>query len=69
MNTTAKPPTPALALSIEGACAALGVSWDTWREHIEADVRIVRLGRRKLVPVAELTKWLADHAETVGGGR
>ncbi len=63
----AKPQTPALALSIEQACAALGVSWDTWREHIEPDVRIVRLGRRKLVPVRELEKWLDEHASTALG--
>ena len=65
MSTVTKPPTPALALSVEQACAALGVSWDTWRAHIEPDVRIVRLGRRKLVPVAELERWLTDHADAV----
>ena len=41
----------------------MGVSWDTWREHIEADVRIVRIGRRKLVPVTELRAWLDRNAE------
>jgi excisionase family DNA binding protein len=61
----AKPRTPALALTIEQACAALGVSWDTWHEHIEPDVRIVRLGRRKLVPTTELQRWLDEHAERV----
>jgi len=54
---------PVLAVSIEGACRALGVSWDYWREHIEPEVRIVRRGRRKLVPVAELEKWLDEAAE------
>ena len=54
---------PRLALSIEEACGALGVSWDTWNQHIAHDVRVVRLGRRRLVPVAELQKWLAEHAE------
>jgi hypothetical protein len=55
-------PVPRLALNVEQACAALGVSWDVWREHIEPDVRLVRVGSRKLVPVAELERWLADHA-------
>ena len=62
---SAKPPTPALALSVEQACAALSVSWDTWRAHIEPDMRIVRIGRRKLIAVAEIERWLADHAEAV----
>ena len=59
---------PALALSVEQACEALGVSWDTWRAHIEPDVPLVRLGRRKLIPVSELQAWLDRHAESVGVG-
>ena len=55
---------PTLALSVEQACAALGVSWDTWHTTIEPDVRIVRLGRRKLIPVASIERWLDEHAET-----
>jgi excisionase family DNA binding protein len=55
---------PALALSVKQACASLGVSWDTWHEHIEHEVKIVRIGRRKLVPVRELERWLDEHAET-----
>jgi excisionase family DNA binding protein len=58
------PGTPALALSVKQACASLGVSWDTWREHIEPEVKLVRIGRRKLIPVRELERWLAEHAET-----
>ncbi len=56
---------PTLALSVEQACEALGVSWDTWRAHIEPDVRLVR---RKLIPVSELQAWLDRHAESVGVG-
>ena len=57
---------PALALSVEQACEALGVSWDIWRAHIEPDVRLVRVGRRKLIPVSELQAWLDRHAESLG---
>lgn len=65
MSAVTKPPAPALALSVEQACASLGVSWDTWREHIEPEVKIVRLGRRKLVPVSALQAWLDRHAESI----
>jgi excisionase family DNA binding protein len=68
-STASKPSTPALALSVEQACEALGVSWDTWHASIEPDVKIVRLGRRKLIPVAELERWLDEHAETALGGQ
>jgi hypothetical protein len=54
---------PKLALSIEEACGALGISWDLWNEHVAGEVRMVRLGRRRLVPVVEIQKWLAEHAE------
>ncbi|MGO9974398.1 MAG: hypothetical protein ACLP01_16660 [Solirubrobacteraceae bacterium] len=57
-------PVPRLSLNVKEACAALGVSWDVWRAHIEPDMRLVRVGTRKLVPVAELERWLAVHAET-----
>jgi hypothetical protein len=56
-------PVPRVALSIEEACASLGVSWDTWNEHIAPHVPMIRLGRRKLVPVRPLEEWLAGEAE------
>lgn len=56
---------PRLALDINEACAALGVSWKLWREQIEPHVKIVRIGRRKLVAVAELERYLAENAGRV----
>jgi hypothetical protein len=54
---------PRLALSVGEACESLGCGWDFWSAHIAPEVRIVRVGAKKLVPVAELERWLADHAE------
>lgn len=65
MSKITKPPTPALALTIEDACNALSVSHDFWTEHIAHEVRIVRRGRRKIVPVTELQRWLDANAESV----
>jgi excisionase family DNA binding protein len=65
MSAIERPPPPRIALTVEEACASLGVSWDTWREHIESDVRLVRIGRRKLVPVAELEHWCEKNAEAL----
>ncbi len=62
-------PPPRLALSVEEACASLGVSWDTFHEQIEPEIKVVRLGRRKLVPVRELEAWLAKEAERQRVGR
>lgn len=65
---TRKLPPPRLALSVTEACESLGVSWNTFHEAIEPELRLARVGRRKIVPVGELEKWLAEHAEHVLGG-
>ena len=59
-----RPPVPTrLALSPGEAAAALSVSRDFFDKHILPELRIVRRGRRRLVPVSELERWLADAAE------
>jgi excisionase family DNA binding protein len=55
--------TPRLALSREEAAAALSVSLTTFEERIQGELRLVRLGRRKLVPVTEIRRWLDENAE------
>lgn len=56
---------PRLALSKAEAAASLGVSVDYFAEHIQHDLRIVRRGRRHLVPVAELERWLDRNAARI----
>ena len=51
-----------LALSKAEAAAALGVSVDFFDEHIVCELRIVRRGRRRLIPVGELERWLEANA-------
>lgn len=52
-----------LALSKAEVARALGVSIDFLEEHVLVELRVVRVGRRVLIPVAELERWLAEHAE------
>jgi excisionase family DNA binding protein len=56
-------PIPRLALTREEAAAAIGMSLDSFERHVQPTLRLVRLGRLRLVPVAELDRWLAEHAE------
>jgi hypothetical protein len=56
-------PVPRLALSVDECCASLGCSWDFWNEHVAGEVKVVRRGRRKLIPIAELQRWLDENAE------
>ena len=56
---------PVLALTAMEAPAALGVSHDFFQEHIAAELRWVRRGRKKLVFVSELERWGAENAARV----
>jgi len=54
---------PRLALSADEAAAALGVSRDFLDEHIAPELRWVRRGRRKLIALRELERWLAESSK------
>jgi excisionase family DNA binding protein len=56
-------PIPRLALTREEAAAALGMSLDSFERHVQPGLRLLRLGRLRLVPVRELERWAEDHAE------
>jgi excisionase family DNA binding protein len=58
-----RPPPPRTALTINEACESLGVGWDLFHESIEPELRVVRIGRRKLIPVSELQAWLDRNAK------
>ena len=61
----AHPPTklgPRLALSPAEAAGVLGVSRDYFDEHILPELRIIRRGRRILIPLAEIERWLERSA-------
>lgn len=54
-----------LALSKAEAAQALGVSVHYFEDHVIAKLRIVRRGRRRLIPVRELERWLDTSASRV----
>ena len=53
-----------VTLTVDEACASLGVSRDHFERHIVGDLRVVRVGRRLLVRVAELERW-AERCESL----
>ena len=56
------PKAPRLALSKAEAAQALGVSIDFLERHVLPELRVVRVGRRRLIPVKELERWLEESA-------
>lgn len=61
-------PLPRVALTRPEAAAALGMSLDSFERYVQPEVRLIRRGRLRLVPVAELERWADSQAEHVLGG-
>lgn len=57
--------TPRLALSREEAAESIGVSVDTLERYVLDGLKVVRMGRRVLVPISELQAFLDRSAERV----
>jgi hypothetical protein len=51
-----------LALTPARAAAALDMSEDHFREHVAPALRWVRQGRKRVVAVTELERWLESNA-------
>jgi len=47
------------------APAAIGVSHDFFQEHVASELKWVRRGRKKLVSVRELERWLDENGARV----
>lgn len=56
-------PIPRLALTREEAAAAIGMSLDSFERHVQPTLKLVRLGKMRLVPIGELQAWLEQRAE------
>jgi excisionase family DNA binding protein len=60
-------PIPRVALTVPEAAAALGVGADFFNEHVRPELRVIRRGSKRLIPVAELQRWAEENAEKVLG--
>jgi hypothetical protein len=54
---------PRYALTPSEAASSIGVGPDFFDEHVAPELRLVRRGRKRLVPVAELERWVSENAE------
>ncbi len=58
---------PRIALSPAEAAAALGVGPDFFDQHVRPELKVIRRGSKRLIPVAELERWAEANAERVLG--
>lgn len=56
-----------LALRVGDAAKVLGMSTESFERYVESKVKILRLGKMKLVAVAELERFLEEEAYLIGG--
>lgn len=54
---------PRIALTPSEAAAAIGVGPDFFDQHVAPELRIIWRGRKRLVPVRELERWVMRNAE------
>ena len=56
-------PIPRVAVTRDEAARALGLSLDSFERHVQPELRMIRRGRMRLVPISELHAWADKHAE------
>jgi len=56
-------PIPRVTLTRDEAAQALGISLDTFERYVQPYLRIIRLGRLRLVARSELEDWARSAGE------
>ena len=56
-----------VAVTREDAARALGMSLDSFERFVQPEIKLIRKGRMRLVPVAELQMWAERNAERTLG--
>jgi hypothetical protein len=53
------------AMTRAEAARALGMSINSFERHVQPELKIVRRGKLRLIPVREIERWLEENAELV----
>lgn len=57
-----RPAPPRLGLTVEEAAKAVGMSESSFKRHVQPELRIVRRGSLRIIPIPELERWLEENA-------
>ena len=61
-----RPSPPRLGLTVEEAAEAVGMSESSFKRHVQPELRIVRRGSLRIIPVPEIERWLEGNATFAG---
>ena len=64
-----RPSPPRLGLTVEEAAEAVGMSESSFKRHVQPELRIVRRGSLRIIPVPEIERWLESNATLAGAIR
>ena len=53
---------PRIALTRAEASQALGISMDSFERYVQPEVRVIRRGRMRLIPLRDLERWADENA-------
>jgi hypothetical protein len=63
MNTAVVISTPPIAVTREVAAEMVGMSVDSFERYVQPEIRLIRRGKLRLVPITELERWADGAAE------
>jgi hypothetical protein len=43
------------------------MSLDSFERHVQPELRLIRRGKLRLIPVVELERWAVENAESIRG--
>jgi hypothetical protein len=61
-----QPSPPRLGLTVAEAASAVGMSESSFKRHVQPELRIVRRGSLRIIPVPEIERWLEGNATFAG---
>ena len=53
---------PRVALTRAEAASSLGISVDSFERYVQPEIRVIRRGRMRLIPLGDLERWADENA-------
>jgi excisionase family DNA binding protein len=61
-----RPSPPRLGLTVAEAAQVVGMSESSFKRHVQPELRIVRRGTLRIIPLSEVERWLEHNASFAG---